>query len=1190
VYLKSLELVGFKSFPDRTKINFSDGITTIVGPNGSGKSNISDAVRWVFGEQSSKSLRGEKMEDVIFAGSQKRSAVGFAEVTLTLDNSAHFMKCDYEEVAITRRYYRSGDSEYFINKTQVRLKDVRELLMDTGLGKDGYSIIGQGKVGDIVAAKSEDRREVFEEAAGISKFRHRKDESEKKLEQTEESLVRIRDIVGELEGRIGPLKKQSEDAKRYLILRDEQRQLDVDLWLTNLDKARENLQKAESDYAVAASQFDRETAAADALFAELEEISAKMRDFDVEIEGLRVKQSDNDREIAERSGDAAVIRNSIENNLESIKNLEDEIRRQNEQAVDIDNSISSAQAEIAALNVKGDELRAELAEFTDKNKASMDESNEAEGKIEALRLEQNADIALAAQLKIESASYESAAQAASDRNEEIDREIEAKKPSRDEAEASLKSAKKVEQDAEERAQSARNIIGGFELKAGKRREKLVEKRENYQKLVMAKNAAQNRIELLEELERDMEGYSKAVKTVLSDSTTGRLRGVHGTVAQLLNVPPKYAVAVEIALGAALQNIIVDRPEDAKAAMYRLRQNDGGRATFLPIAAIRGRELNERGLMEEEGVLGAADRLVSFDNRYAEIMSSLLGRTVITEDMDISITLAKKYGYRFRIVTLDGQVINSGGSMTGGSVSKSAGIISRTNELASKREELAKLTDRMKTEAAELEALEHENAAVEHQMDAARENLREGEDAVLAARAEISRFEAVLEGVDAAVFSLEDEKQRNIQKQSDAKREIADRAGRIIELENSAAEIGDRIAVITGGQKELAEARETIANQISEIMTRISDVTAEIRSKESVISTLRDMAQSMEGNAASRADMIENIRAKNIQLEAEETTVNDRVATLTVARDAIKNDISGISDRRMKLEAERETKQREHHGKSQTLTALAEERSRLEVRRNSSASDEEQIIARLWDTYELNLTAATAMRREIESVAAVTRRIAEIKGEIRKLEPVNVGAIEEYKEVGERFEFMSAQKDDLEKAKEELVGIITDITEEMKTIFADSFETINRHFGETFAEIFGGGTAQLELTEPDDVLASGIEIKVQPPGKSLKTISLLSGGENAFVAIALYFALMKVRPTPFCILDEIESALDDINVSRFANYLHKLSDKTQFIAISHRRGTMESANMLYGVTMQEGVSRVLAMSISELENKFGKDLK
>ena len=1006
MYLRALEISGFKSFPERTRLTFERDITAIVGPNGSGKSNISDAILWVMGEQSSRTLRGGKMQDVIFGGTAKRPSMGVAQVSLILDNSAGIFDVDAEEVTITRKYYRSGESEYYINRQQVRLRDVNELLMDTGLGRDGYSIIGQGRIAEIVSGKSAERREVLEEAAGISRYRYRKEEAERRLARTDENLLRINDKIEELELQVKPLKEQAEVAKRYLTLRDELRVAEVSLWMSDLDTLREQSGTLESEYNETKAALEAAKRELQGLYSRSEVLTERMRAKDVEAEARRSELSGAQSRIAEQEARAAALQSRIESSEQNAARM-----------------------------------RTEMSELTGR-------VQEIQGQIEAGR----ARIA----------------------------EIDARK-------------KKLEEDA----QSARNVAEGRRMRIANRERELNELSDELTKQIVELRSTDSRINMLEEMERDYEGFGGAVKAVMREAKRGALRGVHGTVSELLRTDEHTALAIETALGAAIQNVVVDTQNDGKRAIEFLQRRNAGRATFLPLDAIRGGRLDAIP-GGDEGCLGLAVDLIEFEAKYKNVFENLLGRTLIAETLTDAIAISRRNGGRVKIVTLDGQVMNAGGSMTGGSAGKNAGILSRRSEL---------------------------------------EKLQAGRGRLARRRDELT--------------SRTDELKRTL----------------------------------TAARYEL----DVATQEIQTINNELASLAAERRTTENADGQFEALMAGLTGDSAAREKAISDVLAAADSYRRELDEVRSAIDALNAEADKIRASISEATSSRLEVEGERTRTDKAAQEKNAAILDLERALARAEQKKLSAEMEEKQLTDKLWDGYELSHSAAEAIRQPVESRPKAARRISELRREMTSLGNPNIGAIDEYARVSERYEFLAGQRDDVEKAKNELLGIITDITGEMRSIFSREFTAINESFKETFTELFGGGSAELTITPADDVLGGDIDIRVQPPGKAVTTLTLLSGGEMAFVAIALYFAIIKIRPTPFCVMDEIEAALDEANVNRFASHMRELADKTQFIVITHRRGTMEEADRLYGVTMQEkGVSKVIELDLDEAAKQIEEE--
>ena len=1187
MYLKALEIQGFKSFPDKTVLNFGESITAIVGPNGSGKSNISDAICWVMGEQSARSLRGDKMEDVIFGGTEKRGPVGFAQVTLVLDNSAGmFSSVDSSEVMVTRRYYRSGDSEYYINKQSVRLKDVNELFMDTGLGREGYAIVGQGRIDEILSVRSADRREIFEEAAGISKFRHRKEESERRLQRTQENLVRINDKISELELQVEPLREQAETARRYLLLRDEQRTLEISLWIERLEEIKTAKNRLQAEYAAAKARQAEAQAQQDALYEENDRFSLRMQENDTDQERTRQEADALASQARDKEAEAELLRTNIRHRQNSIAELQEELERQDSRSQDAQAEIAAQKRRLEELDAQTAGLESELDALLEKARDAAESAGEAGSEISALQAGEALAADAAAKSRERLAALDAAREQMTDRQEAVRRELEAVHAQRETARQEVKTARRALEDVQEDAQTAANIIQSHALRMESREKREKDAADAHMKLTMEQNNLDSRIRMLTEMEKEYEGFSKAVRLVMQASERGALRGVHGPVANLMKTDGRYAVALEIALGAGMQNIVVDREEDAKGAIQFLKQRDGGRATFLPLTAIRGDELREQGVENEPGFVGIASRLVSYDGQYDNIFKNLLGRTVVMEDLDSGIAAARKHQNRFRIVTLDGQVINRGGSMTGGSVSKSVGVLSRANELETLKNRQEELKGHLAAAQREKDEAARELSAARYELQIAESQRRAAEDAALKRQGEVKQYEAQLEGIRANEENLEGEKEALAQRLQDQQQQRQAVRKEIEEREAEAASLRESVREKLAGQTDLQE----YANRLSADMAQRKERLASLRAqREGRAEALERMEQTRRDLAGDREQRLERISAYQSAIDADEAETarkTEAAAALRMQAQERQGALRALQEARLHLEQERTAMGQRLKESNDALLEAEREAGRLEQKLGAGDMEEKQILDKLWENYELGHSAAMEQRVELESPAKAVRRVNEIKREISGLGTVNIGAIDEFKRVNERYMYLTGQRDDVEQAKGELEGIIAAITREMTVIFAQQFDMIAASFQETYLQLFGGGHATLELEDREDILNCGIEIKVQPPGKTLKTLSLLSGGEKAFVAIALYFAILKVHPTPFFVMDEVEAALDEPNVVRVANYMRSISDKTQFIVITHRRGTMEAADILYGVTMQEkGVSRMLAINMNDMAEEL-----
>ncbi len=1187
MYLKALEIQGFKSFPDKTVLTFGEDITAVVGPNGSGKSNISDAISWVMGEQSARTLRGSKMEDVIFSGTEKRNPVGFAQVTLILDNSGGlFPTMETSEVMVTRRYYRSGESEYYINKQSVRLKDINELFMDTGLGREGYALIGQGRIDEILSQRSADRREIFEEAAGISKYRHRKEEAERKLERTVENLVRIGDKIAELELQVEPLRDQAEKAKRYLILRDELRVLEISVWLEKLEEIKTNAMKLRSDCAAARMEKERADAELEALYAENDLFAQRMQDNDLEQERVRGEMQGIGTLISEEENAVAVQETVVQHNRSSIELLEREIAEQDERSGSLQEQIAEQHRRVEAIDGKTALLQQELEKLLDQARAAAQNAGSAAQEAESLRARETLATAEAADAKSRLSAVLAGIEEMRERETTIERDIENANERLDAARKEERTAKRALEDAQDEADSVANVISGHQLRLSSRAKREESCGEEVRNLTMEQNNMQSRIALLTEMEKEYEGFNKAVRTVMQAAQHNTLRGVHGPVASLMRVEQRYAVALEIALGAGMQNIVVDRDEDSKNAINFLKQRDAGRATFLPLNVIRGNELNERGVEQELGFVGIASRLASYDSKYEQVFRDLLGRTVVVEDMDCGLAMARKYQQRFRIVTLDGQIINRGGSMTGGSVSRSAGILTRTNELESLKQKNEQLRQRLSDAKREFDEITRECNAARYELEVAEGQRRRAEDAVLRHKGEVDRHHALVENLAAAVENLEGEQLSLADRLKERRAQCSDIEREIAEKEAAAAALRVQVEEKLAGQSDLLSLSGKLSEDVSSCREEMARLSAE---RETTVRAARDLEQvrgDMELDRDSRRARMEEYSAAIAKAEQEIERCSEKIAALRMQNAAGEQALAALRDAKMQLEQERSAMNQRLRTCNETVQLASQSLTSLESKLTTGQWEEQQLLEKLWESYELSHSAAMEQRIELESVVKANRRIGELRREINSLGNVNVGAIEEFDRVNTRYTYLTEQRDDVNKAKADLLGIIDGLTGEMTTIFSQQFELIRKAFQETFLDLFGGGHATLELEDPENILDCGIEIKVQPPGKTLKTITLLSGGEKAFVAIALYFAILKVHPTPFCVMDEIEAALDEANVVRYANYMRTIADKTQFIVITHRRGTMEEADVLYGVTMQEkGVSKMLQLDLNDMEREL-----
>lgn len=1188
--LRTLEMQGFKSFPDKTELTFGKGITAVVGPNGSGKSNISDAVRWVLGETSTKSLRGSKMEDVIFGGTSARKPLGFAQVVLTLDNSDNSLKDKGEIVTVSRRYYRSGESEYKIDGEIVRRKDIHELFMDTGLGADGYSMVGQGKIDSIISAKNEDRRELFEEAAGISRFRHKRKDAERRLEQAQENLVRLLDILGELESRVGPLKTQSEKAKKFLEFSDEKKTLEIGVWLSKINKFTNELRMQEHKIDAANVSYEQCNTELENIESEIESVLAKITEINLEIEQSRSGVAAFEEEAVRKEGEIQVLNATLDHNNETIERLKNDISAADGTGLSIDEQIAAKHAFIEENDAKSQAKHIELQAVTNELNKIISDNDDISGQSSQLT-KKLADLTLKlsdCKVKCSQAvssieEIKSRLSAIDETVQSVDKEIETASAQKQETEDNITFIK-------ERIAEYENSMDGYRLKLKNKTEKAEKIKADYDKLVRSLEEKQSKARMLSDLEKNMEGFAGSVKAVMRQSASKALSGINGTLAQLISVDNDYSTAVEVALGAAMQNIVVDNEADAKRAINYLKQNNQGRATFLPVSAIKPRYIDEKNLDDNFGFVDIAANLVDCDAKYKNIVSNLLGRVMIVEDIDCAIGISKRYNNKYKIVTLDGQVMNPGGSMTGGSRSRGAGILSRANMI----DELNAEAEKIKAQVDEI-AQSYKKAMEEANLAAADV---QGADADLRnAKEELIRAEGDDKLASDKLKSLGDRKAALISEKENADGRImlfeeadkkASRESDVVQ--NQINDVEAKLGEISNGVDELTQKRETIRKRSEEINLELVTLAKDTEAAKLAVDELELRKSTQSDRVKSITDEIEQYEAKNqnlmLSISDVQSTVNELRAKAKSADDAIRDRITyrdNCEKRNVELRTEEKTKTSDRE-------KLSAELVRLEERKNNMQKEFDDLNDMLFEQYELTRPEAEALGIVIENMAEAKKRLHEIKVAIRALGSINVGAIEEYKEVSERYEFLKEQIGDIEKSKSELQNIIEDLTSSMSEKFLTQFKKINEEFKVSFADFFGGGKGELILEEPDNCLESAIEIKIQPPGKSVQNINLFSGGEKSLAAMALLFSVLKVTPSPFCIYDEVEAALDDVNVERFAKYMRKMTDKTQFISITHRRGTMEEADVLYGVTMQEkGVSKLLELQSAELAAKMGLDV-
>ena len=1177
---KELEIQGFKSFPDKVKITFDAGVTGVVGPNGSGKSNLSDAVRWVLGETSSRQLRAAgKMEDVIFGGTRRRSAMGFASVRLTLDNTGHTLDVDADEVTIGRKYYRSGDSEYTINGQVCRLRDVYELLLDTGIGRDGYSVIGQGRIAEIVAAKSSERREIFEEACGIAKYRYRKTEAERRLAAAGENLERLRDILGELESRVGPLEKESAKAQKFLELSEQRKTLEVTLWTDSVHRARDTVRQQVRDYETAQADYERFDGEAKAAEQEAEEIRMQAQQLTIAVERLNGDIRSITEQISGSDSRIAVLENDILRNEESIASLRSEIEAGEQDGAEADAALQRHRAVAAKMEAEGEKLAAEIDALNAELEQLADASNASGARKDTLRAEITDLTAKRTEAQVAQAAAEAAEETARQRLPALEQAVQEGTDQWETARQDLTDTIRYREMLTENEKQLANVRSGLELKLKNRKAALDEADTAEQRLGRELDAARQRLSVLRELEKNMDGYQNSVKAVMRAAGARRLRGIIGPVSAILKVEPGCEVAVETALGAALQNIVVENEAAAKAAIALLRSDNAGRATFLPLDTVQPGVFRGR----LSGTARLASSLVQADARYDNIVSNLLGRIIVVEDINEASRVARDNGFRSRVVTMDGQVINAGGSFTGGSVQRSAGLFTRKQEMEELRIRAAKLQK-------DCLAAQEKTDQCKEQVDALQAELTATASEQITAANDRVRAEAEQKRLEAAAAQLETARNARRQEIDTLQAALADSRAKAEDAAKLQAELTAKIDRRTAEMSRIAEGDDsflTRQNALAQDLSakRLEQVTRQ-KDAELAYSQIAALEQRARDAAARRTSLEESVAALAARSDACRAEIADIRQTRADSQTTIAQKEAEIREatqkRLARQQAETETLARARTA-ADSREEMSREMARLAERKAAAESEYDQTVAKLWDEYQLSVSQAEALCVEFDSLPALRAQVADLRGKIRALGSVNVSAIEEYKEVKARYDALVMQVTDVEESRNELSRMISKLSAQMREIFTDSFRAINENFGRVFAELFGGGEASLMLEDESDVLSSGIGIRVAPPGKVIKNLEALSGGEQALVAISIYFAILAVNPAPFCILDEIEAALDDANVVRFAQYLRRVSDKTQFIVITHRRGTMEAANVLYGVTMQEdGVSKLLKLDLEQVD--------
>ena len=1181
MYLKRLELQGFKSFADKTVLDFKPGITTVIGPNGSGKSNISDSIRWVLGEQSMKSLRGSKTEDVIFAGTQNRKSLGFAEASIIIDNSDGKLPIEFTEVTVTRRIYRSGESGYFINKTPCRLKDILELFMDTGIGKDGYSIIGQGKIDEILSNKSEERRHVFEEAAGIVKYRTRKAESEKKLEQSKLNLLRINDILAEIEQNLDPLKIQSEKARKFLDLREELKSIEVGLFIHNIDSYKEKIEEVLKDEDIYNTQIVREDERLSNMQEQKESLRQAIDNITNQIEKMQTLSFESEKKKEKLTSEININKERINNNNSNFERFREEIEESNKRIEELEEEKNQKQGkkdnlyeskekfvkeleekekELATLNDKLSEKEKEIESKKQKVDANTDERYEITNVISTLVANMESSEKRENNIKNEIASYISELDASRIHKDEIGKgfyEIDSKR----------NKIKKELEDIDEKRKEAETKLKDFDTRINNTESE--------------KRIKESRLKFLEETEREKEGYNRSVKAILQecDKNVSLKKGMHGVLANLISVPKEYETAIEMSLGQAMQNIVTDNEADAKKLVEYLRVNKLGRASFLPITSVYGKKLEK--LSKENGVVGIASDLVKYDKKYEQIVLSLLGRTVIVDNMDTAINVAKKNKYAFRIVTIEGDVVNPSGMITGGSVvQKTVNILGRSREIESLKKDIKKLEEKIKNLKDEKEKYSDEIESTLEEVSALEKELQEIEIVYATEKQKVVSEEEAIKKIETRLEKLREEDKSIKEQKEISKNKQNELNEKIKELEEENSKLTDEI-------NEFALLNKDDQKYIDDLNFDITNLKISVSSFDESEDSINEMIDRINLDIENTKTVINNKTEQRKKITEENKNLEESIKNLEEEIEKLKEDSSNSGSKIEELKKDRVAK---NEKLNETEEQVLEQMKKIEdlknqvvkcdIKKSKLETERDQIINKMWEEYELTPLQAAEFKKPT-NVQEVQRKVNNLRNDIKELGSINIDSIEEYKKLKERYDFMSEQRLDLENTMAKLRKVIVDLTEVMRKQFDEKFKIINKNFAEVFSELFGGGKAELKLTDENDILESGIEIEVQPPGKKLQNMSLLSGGERAFTAIALLFAILKINPAPFCVLDEIEAALDDVNVYRFAEYLKKFAKDTQFLVITHRKGTMEVADTVYGITMEEnGISKLLSMKLSK----------
>ncbi len=1182
MYLKRLELQGFKSFADKTVLELMPGITTVIGPNGSGKSNISDAIRWVLGEQSMKSLRGTKSLDIIFAGTQNRKSLGFAEASLVFDNSDGALPIEYTEVTVTRKIYRSGETGYYINKVPCRLKDVLELFMDTGIGKDGYSIIGQGKIDEILSNKSEDRRHIFEEAAGIVKYRTRKQESEKKLEHTKLNLLRINDILTEIEGNLEPLQMQADKAKKYLNLREELKNIEIGLFVYNIEKYKQDLEKVVQDIEIMQSQCNDEEGRLERVKILKEELKSSIDEITETIENMSNIGFESQKQIEQLNSDINVAKTRIANNNENNDRYLKEIEEQNAKIKELKDEIEQKEAKKDNLKQNKEKFEKELNEKQAELDKLTEKLSSKELEIEGYKhtVEENTDkkYELQSEINAQNINYQNFEK----RQAQIKQEMQSTISELDGTRLNKEDIAKQFNEIENKKNKAQNSLNEVAKQREEANQKIKSFESNINILSSEMRIKESRLKFLIETEKEKEGYIKSVKSLLKDCENIKElgKGMNGVLANIIEVPDDLQTAIEMCLGASLQNIVTETETDAKRLVEHLRKNNLGRASFLPISSVKGKKLDKiKG--NESGVIGIASDLVKYNKKYEQIILNLLGRTVIVDNMDTAIKVAKQNGYIFRIVTTEGDLINPSGAITGGSVAK------KTVNILGRGKEIEKLEKEIKNLKQKIEKLENDKQNYEESIEGILElsanlekELQEIDITYATEKQKVISINENIEKLEKRLNRLKEE-QANLEKQ---KEEAVSTKGDLQVEINKIVEQNEELSKII---TEFAELNKDDQKYIDDLNFDITNLKISVSSFDESEASIQEIQERINQELENAHTSIENKNAQIEQIKKDNEDLEKSIQETLQKIEEVKESVNSSSSKIEELKKERAQKSEKLSKQEDEITAkfkviedLKGQLVKLDVKKTKIEEDINGIINKMWEEYELTPNNAEQYQKP-ENVALTQRRVNSLRTEIRELGSVNVDSIEEYKNLKDRYDFMSEQRLDLENTMSKLRKVISDMTQIMKEQFKEKFKVINKNFGEVFAELFGGGKAELTLEDEENILECGIEITVQPPGKKLQNMMLLSGGEKAFTAIALLFAILKINPAPFCVLDEIEAALDDVNVFRYADYLKKFTDHTQFLVITHRKGTMEVADTVYGVTMEEsGISKLLSMKLKQ----------